>query len=243
MKDAVNQLRFFSDLGVTHLKLAQPLEASEPSLPDVMAETEVGVEAEVEVETSHGSVETLVAIREDMGDCRRCKLCETRTNIVFGVGNPSADLMFIGEAPGADEDAQGIPFVGRAGQLLTRIIETMFDLKREDVYIANIIKCRPPGNRDPESDEIESCEGFLFRQIESIQPKVIVALGRCAAQTLLRTGTPISKLRGEFVDYRGRLLLPTFHPSYLLRNPSKKREVFVDMKAVRAKLEDLNPIQ
>lgn len=205
----VNQLEFFSELGVTHLRVT----GSKPR--------------------------SLESVRGEMGDCRRCKLCDLRTHIVFGVGDPGADLMFVGEAPGADEDAQGIPFVGRAGQLLTRIIETMFNLPRDRVYIANIIKCRPPGNRDPESDEIESCEGFLFQQIEVIQPKIIVALGRCAAQTLLRTTTPISQLRGEFFDYRGRLLLPTFHPSYLLRNPAKKREVFVDMKAVRSRLEGL----
>ena len=182
---------------------------------------------------------TLEAIREQIGDCQRCRLARHRKNIVFGVGNPKADLMFVGEAPGADEDVQGIPFVGRAGQLLARIIETMFGLQRDQVYIANIIKCRPPDNRDPEPDEVATCENFLFQQISVIRPAVIVALGRYAAQTLLRTTTPISRLRGKFVDYRGSQLIPTFHPSYLLRNPAKKREVFEDMKAVRAKMEDL----
>jgi DNA polymerase len=154
---------------------------------------------------------------------------------VFGVGNPEADLMFVGEAPGADEDEQGIPFVGRAGQLLTKIIEAI-DLRRDDVYIANIIKCRPPQNRNPEPDEVASCEPFLFRQIEVIKPKVIVALGKYAAQTLLRTDAPISRLRGRQFDYRGAKLIPTFHPAYLLRNPSSKREVWEDMKLVRSLL-------
>jgi DNA polymerase len=154
---------------------------------------------------------------------------------VFGVGNPDADLMFVGEAPGADEDIQGIPFVGRAGQLLTKIIEAI-DLKRDDVYIANVIKCRPPGNRNPEPDEIAQCEPFLFRQVDSIKPKVIVTLGKFAAQTLLRTDDPISRIRGRVFDYRGAKLIPTFHPAYLLRNPSSKREVWEDMKLVRSLL-------
>ena len=155
---------------------------------------------------------------------------------MFGVGNPSADLMFVGEAPGADEDVQGIPFVGRAGQLLTKIIEAI-DLKREDVYIANVIKCRPPGNRNPEPDEVETCEPFLFQQVDIIKPKVIVALGTVAARALLRTLDPISRLRGCVYDYRGAKLIPTFHPAYLLRNPSSKREVWEDMKLVRRLLQ------
>ncbi len=176
---------------------------------------------------------TLAAVREDIGDCTRCKLHTLgRKQIVFGVGNPNADLMFVGEAPGADEDVQGIPFVGRAGQLLTKIIEAI-DLKRDDVYIANVIKCRPPQNRNPEPDEVATCEPFLFRQIDLIQPKVIVALGKFAAQTLLRTDEPISRLRGRVSDYRGAKLIPTFHPAYLLRNPSSKREVWEDMKLVK----------
>jgi DNA polymerase len=178
--------------------------------------------------------DTLDAIRADVGeDCSRCKLHRLgRKQIVFGVGNPEADLMFVGEAPGADEDAQGIPFVGRAGQLLTKIIEAI-GLKREDVYIANVIKCRPPQNRNPEQDEVETCEPFLFRQIDVIKPKVIVALGTFAARTLLGTLDPISRLRGRVHDYRGAKLIPTFHPAYLLRNPASKREVWEDMKAVR----------
>jgi uracil-DNA glycosylase len=187
-----------------------------------------------------GSAEALATVRSDIGDCTRCKLHTLgRRQIVFGVGNPEADLMFVGEAPGADEDVQGEPFVGRAGQLLTKIIEAI-GLKRDDVYIANVIKCRPPGNRNPEPDEVDQCEPFLFRQIEIIKPKVIVALGKFAAQTLLRTLDPISRLRGRVYDYRGAKLIPTFHPAYLLRNPSSKREVWEDMKVVRSLLQSDN---
>jgi len=182
---------------------------------------------------SANAAEALAAVRADIGDCTRCKLHgQGRRQIVFGVGNPDADLMFVGEAPGADEDIQGIPFVGRAGQLLTKIIEAI-DLKREDVYIANVIKCRPPGNRNPEPDEVETCEPFLFQQIDIIKPKVIVALGKFGAQTLLRTLDPISRLRGRVYNFRGAKLVPTFHPAYVLRNPSSKREVWEDMKLVK----------
>src|SRR5207247_1187373 len=170
--------------------------------------------------------ETLERLRvEDIGECDRCKLSRGRTRIVFGSGNPSARLMFVGEAPGEDEDQQGLPFVGRAGQKLTEMIEKGMGIPRSDCYIANIIKCRPPQNRNPEPDEIAACETFLFRQIDIIRPKVIVALGRFAAQTLLRTNTPISSLRGRFWTYRGTLLMPTFHPSYLLRQytPENRR--------------------
>ena len=187
---------------------------------------------------SKGAAEALAAVRADIGDCTRCKLhAQGRTQIVFGVGNPDADLMFVGEAPGADEDAQGIPFIGRAGQLLTKIIEAI-EMKREDVYIANVIKCRPPGNRNPEPDEVETCELFLFQQIDLIKPRVIVALGKFGAQTLLRTLDPISRLRGRVFDYRGAKLVPTFHPAYLLRNPSAKREVWEDMKLVKRLLSE-----
>jgi DNA polymerase len=177
--------------------------------------------------------EALAGVKAFIGECTRCKLSGLgRTQVVFGVGNPNADLMFVGEAPGADEDVQGVPFVGRAGQLLTKIIEAI-ELKREDVYIANVIKCRPPGNRNPEPDEIATCEPFLFRQIDLIKPKVIVTLGKFAAQCLLRSEEPISRLRGRLFDYRGAKLIPTFHPAYLLRNPSSKREVWEDMKLVK----------
>lgn len=177
--------------------------------------------------------EALASVKAFIGECTRCKLAGLgRTQVVFGVGNPNADLMFVGEAPGAEEDVQGVPFVGRAGQLLTKIIEAI-GLKREDVYIANVIKCRPPQNRNPEPDEIETCEPFLFQQIDLIQPKVIVTLGKFAAQCLLRSEEPISRLRGRIFDYRGAKLIPTFHPAYLLRNPSSKREVWEDMKLVK----------
>ena len=187
-------------------------------------------------ESSESSVATLAAIREDIGDCTRCKLCRLgRKQIVFGVGSPTADLMFVGEAPGRDEDIQGIPFVGRAGQKLTQIIEAI-GLKRDDVYIANVIKCRPPENRNPEPDEVAQCEPFLFRQVDTIKPKVIVALGTFATRSLLKTMDPISRLRGRVYDYRGAKLVPTFHPAFLLRNPSCRREVWEDMKKVRALL-------
>ena len=176
--------------------------------------------------------ESLDAIRKDLNDCRRCKLAPGRKNIVFGYGNPHAELMFVGEAPGADEDEQGLPFVGRAGQLLTKIIEAI-NMSREDVFICNILKCRPPGNRNPETDEIASCEPFLFRQIASVKPKVICALGTFASQTLLRTTEPISKLRGQLLDYKGLKLMATFHPAYLLRNPVEKRKVWEDVQIVR----------
>ena len=179
-------------------------------------------------------MEALAAIREDLGDCTRCKLHGLgRQKIVYGVGHPNADLMFVGEAPGADEDIKGEPFVGRAGQLLTKIIEAM-GLRREDVYIANLIKCRPPSNRNPEPDEMEQCEPFLFRQIDAIKPKVIVALGKFAAQSLLRSAEPITRLRGREFQYRDAILMATYHPAYLLRTPSAKREVWEDMKRVSA---------
>jgi uracil-DNA glycosylase family 4 len=191
------------------------------------------------ITVSRNAAEALAAVRADIGDCTRCKLhTQGRTQVVFGVGNPEADLMFVGEAPGADEDIKGIPFVGRAGQLLTDIIEKGLQIPRADVYIANVIKCRPPGNRNPEPDEVETCEPFLFQQIDIIKPKVIVALGKFGAQTLLCTLEPISKLRGRVFDYRGAKLVPTFHPAYLLRNPSSKRDVWEDMKLVRRLLKE-----
>ena len=181
---------------------------------------------------------TLTQVREELGECTRCKLHKGRKNIVFGVGNPKAWLVFVGEAPGADEDDQGEPFVGRAGQLLTRIIEAM-KLTREQVYICNIIKCRPPSNRNPEPDEIAACEPFLIGQIHAIKPKIICALGNFAAQILLRTKEPISKLRGRFHSYQGIPVLPTFHPAYLLRNPSEKKTVWEDMKLLQREYERL----
>lgn len=180
----------------------------------------------------------LTQVRAALGECTRCKLHKGRQHIVFGVGNPQAWLVFVGEAPGADEDQQGEPFVGRAGQLLTRIIEAM-KLTREQVYICNIIKCRPPGNRNPEPDEIAACEPFLVAQLQAIQPKLICALGTFAAQTLLRTKEPISKLRGRFHDYHGIPVLPTFHPAYLLRNPHEKKTVWADMQLLQRQYEIL----
>jgi DNA polymerase len=175
--------------------------------------------------------EELLAVRRELGDCQRCGLAGGRKTLVFGVGDPSAELMFVGEGPGADEDEQGEPFVGRAGQLLTKMIEAM-GFRRSDVYIANVVKCRPPGNRDPEPDEIEACEPFLRRQIAAIRPRVVVALGRFAVQTLLRDPTPISRQRGRWREYEGVKLMPTFHPAYLLRNPGEKKAAWEDLKLV-----------
>jgi DNA polymerase len=176
--------------------------------------------------------ETIEDIRAEIGDCRRCQLCEERTRIVHSTGNFNADLMFVGEAPGADEDAQGLPFVGRAGQLLTKIIEAI-GMKREDVFIGNINRCRPPQNRAPLPDETAACKPFLLREIAVVRPKVIVVLGNTAMKNLLDTKDGITKLRGIFQDYYGVKVMPTFHPAYLLRDPSKKREVWEDMKKVR----------
>jgi DNA polymerase len=177
----------------------------------------------------------LQVVRDEMGDCQRCKLAPSRKNLVYGVGNPDADLVFVGEAPGADEDAQGEPFVGKAGQLLTKMIEAM-GYSRADVYICNVLKCRPPGNRNPEPDEVASCEPFLKRQLAAIRPRMIVALGKFAAQCLLRDDTPITRLRGGFRSYEGIPLMPTLHPAYLLRDPSKKKLAWEDLKAVNAAL-------
>jgi uracil-DNA glycosylase family 4 len=182
-------------------------------------------------EGSQSKVQTLDEIRRELGDCRRCKLYRTRRTIVFGEGNEKATLMFIGEGPGYDEDVQGRPFVGKAGQLLTKIIQSIH-LEREEVYIANIIKCRPPQNRNPEPDEIQSCYPFLQKQIQSIQPKLICALGTFAAQTLLSTDAKITSLRGRVFELGGIKVLPTYHPAFLLRNPERKREVWEDMKQI-----------
>lgn len=179
--------------------------------------------------------DTLLKVREDLGECTRCKLHRTRHTIVFGDGNPKAELVFVGEGPGADEDAQGLPFVGRAGKLLTQMIEAM-GLQRKDVYICNVVKCRPPENRQPEEDEVSTCSPFLFRQIDVIAPKVIVCLGAVAAKTLLQTNRGISHFRGEWLEFRGRKLLATYHPAYLLRNPPAKSEVWKDLQKVMAVL-------
>jgi uracil-DNA glycosylase len=179
--------------------------------------------------------DTLERIREDIGDCTRCRLCEQRHNIVFGDGNARAELVFVGEGPGHDEDIQGLPFVGRAGKLLTQMIEAM-GLRRDAVYICNVVKCRPPENRTPEKDEVATCSPFLLRQLEVIRPKVIVCLGNVAAQNLLGTNKSISAFRGQWFDFRGSRLLATYHPAYLLRNPAAKGEVWNDLKKVMAVL-------
>ena len=235
-------LEFFSELGVDgfrrepewHARAAEPLEPPEPPEPPEPLEPLEPLEP---VRVFASQADALSSLKVEIGpDCQRCKLHTLgRRQVVFGVGNPNADLMFVGEAPGADEDIQGEPFVGRAGQLLTKIIEAI-GMTRQDVYIANVIKCRPPQNRNPEPDEVEKCEPFLFRQIETIKPKVIVALGKFAAQSLLKTSEPITKLRGREYKYREAILMPTYHPAYLLRTPSAKRDVWEDMKRVRTLL-------
>src|SRR5262245_3253291 len=235
----LEHLKFAAELGVQGVSRdplwrARAVVREDVRNPAADGEREASAERPPNVLTfSRNPAEALAAVRTEIGDCTRCKLhAMGRRQIVFGVGNPEADLMFVGEAPGADEDIQGIPFVGRAGQLLTKIVEAI-GLARDDVYIANVIKCRPPGNRNPEPDEVDTCEPFLFQQIDIIKPKVIVALGKFGAQTLLRTIDPISRLRGRVYDYRGAKLIPTYHPAYLLRNPASKREVWEDMKVVR----------
>ncbi|HPR54753.1 MAG TPA: uracil-DNA glycosylase [Deltaproteobacteria bacterium] len=183
------------------------------------------------VPTHRRNADGLSRLRREILDCDACPLSRTRKNVVFGEGDPHAALMFIGEGPGAVEDETGRPFVGPAGELLTRIIKAM-GLKREDVYIANIVKCRPPGNRDPHPEEVAACIGYLHEQIDAIRPKIIVALGRIASHTLLGEETPISRLRGAFREYQGIMLMPTYHPSYLLQNPAKKRDVWEDIQKV-----------
>ena len=256
-RDLAQHLRFYEELGVTgisrdaawrrrgadvapDLKVGPPADPilAGPGAPDVAGPTFRSGATPSDIPLVRAPADVLISIRADIGDCTRCKLHTLgRTQVVFGVGNPGASLMFVGEAPGGDEDVQGVPFVGRAGQLLTKIIEAI-GLTRDDVYIANVIKCRPPGNRNPEPDEVATCEPFLFRQIDAIAPKVIVALGTFAAKTLLQTADPISRLRGRVFDYRGAKLIPTFHPAFLLRSPDRKRDVWDDMKKVRVLLQD-----
>jgi uracil-DNA glycosylase len=187
----------------------------------------------------HPSTKDLGEIREEIGDCKRCKLCEGRTHIVFGVGDPHAKLMFVGEGPGRDEDLQGEPFVGRAGQLLTKMIEAM-GLKRSQVYIANIVKCRPPDNRYPEPEEVETCLPFLLQQIDAIRPQVIITLGNLASQTLLKTKAGIMSLHGNFQDWNGMQVMPTYHPAFLLRNPNMKKPCWEDLQKVMALMKTLS---
>ena len=210
--------------GTFHDKSPQPLETT-------MTSNSISSKPEDDRESSSG----LIEVREELGECERCKLCETRKSIVFGSGNPNADLVFVGEGPGADEDAQGLPFVGRAGKKLTEIIEKGMLLDREkDTYICNIVKCRPPGNRDPEKDEVDACKPFLIKQLKAIRPKVIVALGKPAASTLLGRTVPITKERGTWHEFEGMKLMLTYHPAYLLRayTLENRRAVHEDMQKV-----------
>ncbi len=215
VEDICNYLRFLAETG------CQGFDCSKKSLDILRAWDQKG----------HVVPDTLEAVRQELGDCRLCRLSEHRTNIVFGAGDPHAKLVFVGEGPGYEEDQRGEPFVGAAGQLLTNIIKAI-KYSRDQVYICNIVKCRPPGNRNPMPDEIAACSSFLRRQLAVIQPEFICALGTFAAQTLLQTTEPISKLRGRFHDYLGIKILPTYHPAYLLRNPDKKRDVWEDMKTL-----------
>jgi len=242
-----DRLRYYNELGIYDFyrrPLSQDTDLVElqPEQGKEMAQTatptmEEGIFSPTKPESrANDPGKALLLIREDLGDCTRCVLHKQgRKQIVFGVGNPKADLMFIGEAPGADEDAQGEPFVGRAGQLLNNMIKAM-GLRREDVYIANIIKCRPPGNRTPERAECETCSPFLMRQIEVIKPKVIVALGAVAAKTLLAINAPMAELRGRWYDFRGTKLAVTYHPAFLLRDPRQKKEAWKDVQRVMKEL-------
>ena len=222
------QLEFFKDIGVDSVEVAAVGAVGE-------AQARQRAASGIDRPGAHRAPLQLDDIRAEIGNCQRCKLAPTRTHIVFGSGNPDAELVFVGEAPGYDEDQQGLPFVGRAGQLLTKIIESI-DLKRENVYICNVLKCRPPENRNPEPDEVASCNPFLRKQLAAIRPKIVCCLGTFAAQTVLQTAAPISRLRGKFFDMDGMRVIATFHPAYLLRSPEKKREVWEDMKQIRAEL-------
>jgi len=231
--EAARHLEWLRDAGVREVEPRQPRTAAvaaPAAAPAAVAAPAPAAGPYSLADKGCGSDE-LLAIRAELGECQRCKLAGGRTKLVFGVGNPKAELLFVGEGPGGDEDLQGEPFVGKAGQLLTKMIEAM-GFARSDVYIANVVKCRPPGNRDPEQDEIDACEPFLRAQIAAIGPRVIVALGRFAVQTLLRDATPISRQRGRWREYQGVRLMPTFHPAYLLRNPAEKAKAWDDLKLV-----------
>jgi DNA polymerase len=232
-----DRVRYYNDLGIYDF-YRQPVQAitAAPEVAGESARATLPLMNPMKIAATSDPVTALRQIREDIGDCTRCRLHKQgRKQIVFGVGNPRAELMFIGEAPGADEDEKGEPFVGRAGQLLTNMIKAM-GLSREEVYIANIIKCRPPGNRTPERDECETCSPFLMRQIETIAPKAIVALGAVAAKTLLAINAPMSELRGRWYDFRGTKLAVTYHPAFLLRDPRQKKETWKDLQMVMKEL-------
>ncbi|HQG13731.1 MAG: Uracil DNA glycosylase superfamily protein [bacterium ADurb.Bin270] len=237
IKDIKTLLEYAKSLGMKEVSIPKDAKKAAKSSKNTAPKTAKTQILEAPVEGLADAME-LADIRKVMGNCTRCKLCFGRKNIVFGVGNPNADLVFIGEAPGRDEDIKGEPFVGRAGQLLTKIIEAM-NFKREDVYIANITKCRPPENRNPEPDEVASCIPFLIRQAELIKPKVIVCLGSVATQNLLGTEEKITTMRGKFTSWQGIPVMPTYHPAFLLRNPNMKRPVWEDMQVVMKKLEEL----
>ncbi|HEX6101039.1 MAG TPA: uracil-DNA glycosylase [Thermoanaerobaculia bacterium] len=231
--DVLNELALLRELGYTHLDLSRPVvEAASLRVDESSSRHEEETSTPRRLDDSASPFDLL---RLETHDCTRCRLAGSRKNVVFGVGNPNADLMFIGEAPGRDEDEQGEPFVGRAGQLLTDIIKAM-KLTRDDVYIANVIKCRPPENRNPEADELDACRPFIRRQVELIKPKVIVTLGRFGLQSLTEKGYGISAVRGKWLEYNGIKLMPTYHPAYLLRNPAAKKDVWADMKKVMAEL-------
>jgi DNA polymerase len=231
-KHLTARVNYYREMGIYDFYRRPVEEGLEPVL---QAAAETAPDAEDSLPSPISMVQdkptALKAIREDIGDCTRCRLHQGRTKLVFGVGNVNADIMFVGEGPGADEDAQGEPFVGRAGQLLNNMISAM-GIKREDVYIANIVKCRPPGNRTPEKDECDTCSPFLMRQIEVVKPKVIVALGAVAAKNLLAINDSMANLRGRWYDFRGSKLLVTYHPAYLLRDPRQKKEAWKDLQMV-----------
>ncbi len=247
-EEAARHLRWLADAGVREAPYPAPVSCerggtpaetpappSRPRIEGAAGGREAAPPSRWSLSDRGCGSDALLAIREGLGDCTRCKLAAQRTKLVFGVGNPNAEIAFVGEGPGADEDREGEPFVGKAGQLLTRMIEAM-GYRREDVYIANVVKCRPPGNRNPEPDEIEACETFLRGQLAAIAPKVVVALGKFAAQTLLRDTTPISRLRGRWFEYEGFRLMPTFHPAYLLRSPEEKKKAWDDLQLVMKEL-------
>jgi DNA polymerase len=260
-----NWLRYYKDLGFTHVYRRDSPAASAENNQQILRITQTSKEERImpasrdrapeDISLSVKSApsadvvsrpvdlfaavvprETLEAIREDLGDCQRCKLCKTRKTIVFGSGNPHAELVFVGEGPGADEDAQGLPFVGRAGQLLTEMIEKGMKIPRPDVYICNIVKCRPPENRKPEKDEVAACRQFVERQIDAIRPRVICALGATAAETMLETKESMGRLRGRWFEFRGIPLVVTYHPAFLLRDPTRKRDTWEDLKLILARL-------
>ncbi|MBX3028087.1 uracil-DNA glycosylase [bacterium] len=238
LADLRAQLEWQRDCGLPWLPVGLAGERARPAAAAAMMPSRAPAPpaAPATMDPGLAAAGSLEALRGHIGDCRRCKLAGGRINLVFGVGAANADLMFVGEGPGQDEDVRGEPFVGRAGQLLTEIITKGMKLRREDVYIANVVKCRPPNNRNPEADEIASCMPFLQRQVELVAPRVIVALGTFAAQTLLGVKTPITRMRGVWHDYRGIRVMPTFHPAYLLRTPGDKRLVWADIKLVMAEL-------